>query len=108
MGMDRNTVTGFVLIGILLIGMFYFNSRSNQAYLAEQKRVSDSIAKTKPKVDPIALRDDSLKAETARKQQSAGNFQQTLNIPESQSQIENDVFKISFIKLFDGGVRNYF
>lgn len=94
--MDRNTVTGFVLIGILLIGMFYFNSRSNQAYLAEQKRVSDSIAKTKPKADPIALRNDSLKAETARKQQSAGNFQQALNIPESQSQIENDVFKISF------------
>ena len=27
MGMDRNTVIGFVLIGMLLIGMFYFNSQ---------------------------------------------------------------------------------
>ena len=32
MGMDRNTVIGFVLIGALLIGMFYINSQSNQAY----------------------------------------------------------------------------
>jgi cephalosporin hydroxylase len=29
MGMDRNTVIGFVLIGMLLMGMFYFNSQEN-------------------------------------------------------------------------------
>ncbi|MFZ1454190.1 MAG: membrane protein insertase YidC, partial [Ferruginibacter sp.] len=58
MGMDRNTVIGFVLIGALLIGMFIINSRSNQAFLAEQKRVEDSIARTKPKVDTAAIKKD--------------------------------------------------
>ncbi|MBK6380342.1 MAG: hypothetical protein IPF72_11760 [Chitinophagaceae bacterium] len=52
MGMDRNTVIGFVLIGALLIAMFVINSRSNQAFLTEKKRVEDSIAAAKPKVDP--------------------------------------------------------
>ena len=67
MGMDRNTVIGFVLIGILLIGMFFFNSRSNQAYQVEQKRIEDSIALTRPKADTLAARIDSLKADSLRK-----------------------------------------
>ena len=94
--MDRNTVTGFVLIGLLLMGMFYFNSRGNQAYLAEQKRVTDSIAKTRPKVDTLALIKDSINAEAIRKVQSAGVFQESLNLPEKLTVIENEVFKISF------------
>ena len=96
MGMDRNTVIGFVLIGMLLIGMFYFNSKGNQAYLAEQKRVSDSIAKTRPKVDTIALQRDSLTADTMRKRQSAGGFRATLNQPEQLTVIENEVMKVTF------------
>ncbi|MEI2750584.1 MAG: hypothetical protein V9E88_17735 [Ferruginibacter sp.] len=49
MGMDRNTLIGFVLIGVLLIGMFMLNSKSRLAYEGEQKRIADSIAATKPK-----------------------------------------------------------
>ena len=60
MGMDKNTVIGFVLIGALLIAMFVINSRSNQAYLTEKKRVEDSIAATRPQVDPVAAQKDSL------------------------------------------------
>ncbi len=96
MGMDRNTVIGFVLIGMLLIGMFYFNSRENQAYLAGQKRVADSIAKTRPKVDSIAITRDSLNADTVRKIQSAGGFQAFLNQPEQLTLVENDVMKVTF------------
>ena len=45
MGMDRNTVIGFVLIGALLIAMFVMNSKSRLAYEGEQKRIADSVAK---------------------------------------------------------------
>mgnify|MGYP000729916708 CR=1 FL=1 len=38
MGMDRNTVIGFVLIGILLIGMFVMNSQSNQALQVQKMK----------------------------------------------------------------------
>ncbi len=96
MGMDRNTVIGFVLIGMLLIGMFYFNSKGNQAYLAEQKRITDSIAKTKPKVDTIAIIKDSLNADKERKIQSAGGFQTYINQPEQLTTIENEVMKVTF------------
>ncbi|MEP7109947.1 MAG: membrane protein insertase YidC [Ferruginibacter sp.] len=96
MGMDRNTVIGFVLIGMLLIGMFYFNGRGNQAYLAEQKRITDSIAKTRPKVDTVALIRDSLNADTVRKIQSSGVFQTFLNQPEQLTVLENEVMKVTF------------
>ncbi len=56
MGMDRNTVIGFVLIGALLIAMFVINSKSRLAYEGEQKRIGDSIAATKPKVDSVAVK----------------------------------------------------
>lgn len=44
MGMDRNTVIGFVLIAALLFGMLYMNSRSSQALQDQKKREADSIA----------------------------------------------------------------
>ena len=94
--MDRNTVIGFVLIGLLMMGMFYFNSRGSQALQAEQKRVADSIAKTKPKLDTVAFRKDSLNAETIRQVQAAGEFQNSLNQPEELSVLENDVIKVTF------------
>ena len=96
MGMDRNTVIGFVLIGMLLIGMFYFNSRGNQAFLAEQKRIADSIQKSRPKKDTLAILKDSLTADTVRKLQSAGEFQYYLNQPEQLVTLENEVIKITF------------
>jgi YidC/Oxa1 family membrane protein insertase len=96
MGMDRNTVIGFVLIGLLLMGMFYFNSQENQAYLVQQKRVADSIAKLRPKVDPVKVLKDSLTADTMRKLQSAGGFQASLNQTEQLIVVENEVMKVTF------------
>ncbi len=96
MGMDRNTVIGFVLIGMLLMGMFYFNSQENQAYQVQQKRISDSIAKLRPKVDSVAVMKDSLTADKMRKLQSAGGFQGALNQPEQLTVLENDVMKVTF------------
>ena len=96
MGTDRNTVIGFVLIGILLMGMFYFNSQESQAYQVQQKRISDSIAKLRPKVDPVAVMKDSLTADKMRKLQSAGGFQGSLNQLEQLTVLENDVMKVTF------------
>ncbi len=98
MGMDKNTVIGFVLIGALLIAMFIINSRSNQAYVTEKKRIEDSIALTKPKVDVITVQMDSLKTDSIQKTRikvpavfitdSANN--------EHLDTLENEVMKITF------------
>lgn len=96
MGMDRNTVIGFVLIGLLMMGMFYFNSQGNKTYQINQKRIADSIASLKPKVDSVVQAKDSVNAEVIRKMQSAGGFQSSLNQPEVLTAVENDLLKITF------------
>ncbi|MBK8495038.1 MAG: membrane protein insertase YidC [Chitinophagaceae bacterium] len=98
MGMDKNTVIGFVLIGVLLIAMFIINSRSNQAYLTEKQRVEDSIAATKPKVDTIAILKDSLIMDsllTARQQLPDAFITDTTNT-EKLDTLENEKIKIVF------------
>lgn len=96
--MDRNTIIGFVLIGALLIAMFVINSRSNQAYLAEKKRIDDSIAATKPKVDSTLLKADSKKADslTALQQQLPAAFVTDTNKTEYLDTLENEVLRITF------------
>ncbi len=98
MGMDKNTVIGFVLIGALLIAMFIINSRSNQAYTTEKKRIEDSIALTKPKADTIAVQKDALKTDsllTARQKLPAVFITDTTNT-EHLDTLENEVMKITF------------
>ena len=46
--MDKNTITGLVLIAILLVG-FSFLSRPSKEQLEAQQRYYDSIALVKPK-----------------------------------------------------------
>ncbi|MFC4262221.1 membrane protein insertase YidC [Ferruginibacter yonginensis] len=97
--MDRNTLIGFGLIGALLIGMFVINSKSKQAYDKEQaaiaKRIADSLALIKPKVDSVALKLDAQKADSLKlAKQTSGLLQDTVK-PQSVS-IENDVVKITF------------
>ncbi len=99
MGMDRNTVIGFILIGGLLIAMFYINSSSNQAYLKEQKRIADSTAAAKPKEDPAVARLDSLKTDSLRKlnaQLPPSVFKIDTSGKEELTVLENEVFKITF------------
>ena len=98
MGMDRNTVIGFVLIGALLIGMFVINSRSNQAFLAEQKRVEDSIARTKPKADTAAIKKDVKLTDSIvdAKQKLPAVFIADTTKTERLDTLENDLIKIVF------------
>lgn len=95
MGFDKNTVIGFVLIGVLLIGMFYMNSRNRLAYEGEQKRVADSIAAAAPKKDTTAVMKDIAMADSLKDaQQQANSLSQV--VPESIISVENDVMKIDF------------
>ncbi len=95
MGMDRNTIIGFVLIGVLLIGMFVINSRNRLQYEGEQKRIADSIAALAPKPDTAAMRQDSLAALAMKqRQQSETGFAGADSVMDET--IENEVVKITF------------
>ncbi|HMO62990.1 MAG TPA: membrane protein insertase YidC [Ferruginibacter sp.] len=94
--MDRNTVIGFVLIGVLMMGMFYINSQSSQAYQAEQRRIADSIEKLKPPVDIVAQKNDSAKMAQVKLEQVAGGFSGATSEPEALTVLENEVLKVTF------------
>ncbi len=97
MGMDRNTVIGFVLIGLLMFGMFFFNSRSQKAYQAEQQRIADSIAKTKPKADTLLVKKDSLKVDSIRlAQKLVTPFANAQDTVEKLTTISNKVMNLVF------------
>ena len=96
MGMDRNTLIGFVLIGALLITMFVINSKERSAYEGEQKRIADSIAKVqKSKVDTALVRQDSLKVDSLKSKSKVGGLQ-LVQIPEAFTTVENEVMKVTF------------
>ncbi|MEO6488410.1 MAG: membrane protein insertase YidC [Ferruginibacter sp.] len=93
--MDRNTVIGFILIGALLIAMFVINSKSRLSYEGEQKRIADSIAATRPKVDTAVIALDNAKADSQHQAQVSNTF----NAVQTESQVttlENEVLKITF------------
>ncbi len=97
---DKNTVIGFVLMGILLIGYFWYTSTSQQAYLKEQKRIEDSVALVKAAnvkpIDTAAAKIDSVKRDSIKQVTVAGNFQTAAIGTEQLVSIENDVMKVVF------------
>jgi len=98
MGMDRNTIIGFILIGALLVAMLIINTNSSHEYEKEQKRIKDSteLAK-KSKIDPVAAKLDSLKEDSIRnahKQLQPSAF--AIDSTEKFAVLENEVIKVTF------------
>ena len=95
MGMDRNTLIGFGLIGALLITMFLINSKSRLAYEGEQKRIADSIAALKPKVDSNAINITGSKADTNTLNKTPKEIQ-AITETGQPVELENEVMKVTF------------
>jgi YidC/Oxa1 family membrane protein insertase len=90
--MDRNTVIGMGLIGLLLVSMFYINNKSSEAALKERQHVEDSIAKANtPKIDSVAEQ----KKDSIRLVKASGNFP-LIQGAEQLTVVENNVVKITF------------
>lgn len=96
MGMDRNTIIGFVLLALLFFGMFYFNSKSQLAYEQEKQHIQDSLNRLNPKKDSLRSTSDSTVQGLALKQTTFGNILQDSTTREQLIILENDILKISF------------
>ncbi|HVX49683.1 MAG TPA: membrane protein insertase YidC [Chitinophagaceae bacterium] len=93
--MDKNTVIGFVLIALMLIGFMWYNSPS-KADLARQQHIADStaqaqaakakVAQTPAKTDTVKTFDSTLK--NTLEGATVGNEQLTV--------VENDLVKAVF------------
>ncbi len=95
MGMDRNTLIGFILIGGLLIAMFAINSKNRLAYEGQQKRIADSMLATKPPVDSNLIKIDQTKVDSIELSSKVASFQAP-GLKEQISVLENEVMKITF------------
>ena len=95
MGIDKNTLIGFGLIGALLVGMLVINNNSKATYDLEQKRIADSIAALKPKVDSNAVKLDLKKTDSLiTAKQTQGFILDT--VKEALVSFENSVMKVTF------------
>lgn len=98
--MDKNTITGLVLIGILLVG-FSFLSRPSDAEIDAQKKYYDSIAIVQQQADALkaktdaALANEKTTSQTATADSSALFFDATRGT-DSLISIQNNVAEITF------------
>ena len=97
--MDKNTITGLVLIGILLVG-FSFLSRPSEEQIAAQKKSYDSIAVVQQPQDALkakteaALANENKSAAVAA--DSSALFFNAMHGIDSKVSIQNDVAEITF------------
>lgn len=105
--MDKNTITGIVLIGVLLFAFSWFNQPS-QEQVDAQRRYYDSIAQVEQirqleeqkqaKADAHQEIDTTLpdSVRTARLEQSFGGFAQAMSGRNEAITLENDLLELKF------------
>ncbi|HNE93858.1 MAG TPA: membrane protein insertase YidC [Chitinophagaceae bacterium] len=97
---DKNTIIGFVLLGILFIGFFWYNNKMAQSAIDHENKVKDSLAKVEaskitPEIKAKAI-EDSIKRDSTNKILKEGNFTGSANGSEKIETIETDILKINF------------
>ena len=101
MNFDRNTVIGFIVLGLLFFGYFYFNNKEQHRYAVEKNRIDS----TKRAQDSIKRYQDSITRFKNQPQPTIANqpkdttvapADQLVTGTESITSLENDVIKINF------------
>ena len=95
--MDKNTITGLVLIGILLVGFSYL-SRPSEEQLAAQKRYYDSIAVVQQEQEALKLKTEAALAHAqkeAAEKDSSALFFDALKGTEEKISIQNNLVDIT-------------
>ncbi|MDP4277741.1 MAG: membrane protein insertase YidC [Bacteroidota bacterium] len=101
--MDKNTLTGFVLIFLIVIGFYWLNKPSDRqrAAMIEQQRIKDSLAlveSAKPlPSDSLAAKAavDTTKSDTATSSNKYGIFASLTTAKPTYATLENDVMKLT-------------
>jgi YidC/Oxa1 family membrane protein insertase len=95
MGMDRNTVIGFVLLGVLLFVYLFLSTKSSHELEALRKRAADSVALVKARQEADARAQDTQKTVMARADTLKG-FDKAAQGAEQLTTVENEVIKVVF------------
>ena len=95
--MDKNTITGLVLIGILLVGFSFF-SRPSKEEIAAQQKYYDSITLVQQQAEALKAKTEAALAheKTAVQADSSSLFFNTMHETDSKVIIQNNVAQITF------------
>ncbi len=96
MNFDRDTIIGFVVLAVLFIGYFFYNSKQQLAYEKAKAHQDSIVNASKPKMDTLAQHTDSLRVDSANRIASAGGFRQATTGTEQLTYVDNGVVKIAF------------
>ena len=97
---DKNTVVGFVLLGILFFAYFWYSNKQQSELLVIKQKQEDSIrrvnaANIKPQ-DVALARIDSLKRDSVSRVSAAGDFTAAAISTEQLVVISNEVMTVTF------------
>ncbi|MCW3088332.1 MAG: inner rane protein translocase component YidC, long form [Sediminibacterium sp.] len=97
---DKNTVIGFVLLGILFFVYFWYSNKQSSELQATRQRQEDSIrrvnaANIRPQ-DTVLARLDSLKRDSATRFSAAGDFTTAAAGTEQVVVVKNKVMTVTF------------
>ena len=94
--MDKNTITGLVLIAILLVG-FSFLSRPSKEQLAAQQRYYDSIAQVQQREADLKAKAEAALANDKEEQTADSTvlFFNALQGTDSQVTIQNNLAELT-------------
>jgi YidC/Oxa1 family membrane protein insertase len=95
MGMDRNTIIGFVLLALLLFTYLFTATKSNQQLERQKLRQADSLAAVKKIQESLQVKQDSVKGRLASGDSLTG-FNKAIGGSEKFLTVENDLLKIIF------------
>jgi YidC/Oxa1 family membrane protein insertase len=95
MGMDRNTVIGFVLLGALLFIYLFVSTKNSHELEAQRKRAEDSIALVKAKQAAETHTRDTVSVVPAGPDTATG-FNKASRGIEQLTTIENEVIQVVF------------
>ncbi len=97
---DKNTVIGFILLGVLFFLFFWYNSKQQATLVEAKKKQEDSLARVaasriKPQ-DTVLARLDSLRRDSVSRVSAAGDFTTAAIGTEQLVTVENEVVKVTF------------
>ncbi|GAC1536514.1 MAG: membrane protein insertase YidC [Sediminibacterium sp.] len=97
---DKNTVIGFILLGILFFLYFWYSNKQQSVVQEFRKKQEDSLARVaasriKPQ-DTVLARLDSLKRDSVSRTSAAGDFATAATGTEQVTVVENKVMKVTF------------
>lgn len=94
MGMDRNTIIGFVLLGVLLFTYLFISTKNSSELQKQKQRYEDSVARVKLQQDAQAKLQDSSKNKNVPV--DTAGFNRAVSGTEKLITVENEMVKIVF------------